>query len=233
MNNPAEQDSGAATSRVAEATTHDKPLSRSERKRLETRVRIIEAAERLMTEGSIDELKISDITAAADVGHGTFYLHFKTKNDVLVPIIQQRALHWDEVLQLHVRDMDDPAEVFSFCARHMARIMASDPLWRWFLQHSGVPVEDMRSAVGQFGSRDLGKGLMSGRFTLPEISVGMNFVMGGFVYSLLSAMEMPDPGKAMDQIIESMLRVLGVPLEEAKSIARNPLAPLEESYERN
>ena len=41
-----------------------------------------------MLAGPIDDIQIKHITEAADVGHGTFYLHFKSKYDVLVPIVQ-------------------------------------------------------------------------------------------------------------------------------------------------
>ena len=82
-----------------------------------TRERIIRAAEVLMEAKPIDEVIISDITNAADVGHGTYYLHFKSKNEVLVPIIQQRAIYWDDVIQRNVRDLQDPAEVLAFSSR--------------------------------------------------------------------------------------------------------------------
>ena len=137
-------------------------LSRVERKRRDTRNRIIAAAERLMTENPVDEITIQHITDAADIGHGTFYLHFKSKNDVLVPIIQKRAQFWDAKVQENIDGIEDPAEILAFASRHMGRVAVEDPLWRWFLQHSGVPVEDMRDAVGRFGARDFGKAFLGG-----------------------------------------------------------------------
>jgi AcrR family transcriptional regulator len=138
--------------------------SRVERKRQETRARIMAEAERLMREHPVDEVTIGDITEAADVGHGTFYLHFKSKYEVLVPIIKNYAEEIDRLIQATVQGFDDPAEVMAFSGRHMARSIIADPLWRWFLQHSGVPVEDMREVIGRFSGRDFGKGLLSGRF---------------------------------------------------------------------
>ena len=51
-------------------------LSRVERKRRDARDRIIRQAESLMRNQPIDDITIQDITDAADIGHGTFYLHF-------------------------------------------------------------------------------------------------------------------------------------------------------------
>ena len=122
-------------------------LSRVERNRQEKRARIVDAARQLMTQRPVAEVTIAEITEAADVGHGTFYLHFASKYEVLVPIVQERATYWDAQVRSQLGALTDPAEVFAFTARHMARIALKEPLWRWFLAHSGMPVEDMRAAV--------------------------------------------------------------------------------------
>ena len=77
----------------------EQKLTRSERKRLETRARIVSAADELMKTRPLDELTIAEITEAADVGHGTFYLHFKSKHEVVVPIFQQKTQQWDAAIQ--------------------------------------------------------------------------------------------------------------------------------------
>ncbi len=179
-----------------------------------------------MTENPVDEITLQHMTDAADIGHGTFYLHFKSKNDVLVPIIQKRAQFWDAKVQENIDGIEDPAEILAFASRHMGRVAVEDPLWRWFLQHSGVPVEDMRDAVGRFGARDFGKGLLSGRFQVPDLSVGTSFIFGAYVNTLLTSLELDDPGKAIDQMVEMMLRVVGLSPEEARDIAHRPLKSL-------
>ena len=174
----------------------------------------------------VAEVTIQDITDAADIGHGTFYLHFKSKYEVLVPIIQGEAMEWDRVIQNNLQGIDDPARIMAFSARHMARIIVADPLWRWFLQHSGVPVQAMKEALGRFSARDFSKGLLSGRFNVPEVRTGTSFLFGAFVSALLANFDARDPNEAIDQIIEMMLRVIGLSVEEAREIAHQPLKPL-------
>lgn len=58
-------------------------LSRHERRRLHTRKLLIQAALQLVLEKGFDALAIQDITDRADLGRGTFYLHFKDKIDVI------------------------------------------------------------------------------------------------------------------------------------------------------
>ena len=152
---------------VLERELRDEGLSRVERKRRDARLRIIRAAEELMAAQSVDAVTIADITRAADVGHGSFYLHFKSKYEVLIPVIQERAAAWDAFVQGHLSEIDDPARVVAFTARHMARAALRDPLWRWFLTHSGLPIDDMRAAIGRFGARDFRAGFESGTWKRP------------------------------------------------------------------
>jgi AcrR family transcriptional regulator len=202
-------------------------VSRVERKKRETRQNIVGAAQRLMNTRPVDEVTIQDITEEADVGHGTFYLHFKSKYEVLVPIVQARAAYWDAQVQSQLGDLQDPAEIFAFTARHMARVVLNEPLWRWFLAHSGVPIEDMRAAVGAFGARDVRRGFASGRFNVPDLRISTSFMFGAYVNSLLACLDLDEPEPALNQVVEMMLRVLGLSASEAQTIANAPLPPLE------
>ena len=58
-------------------------LSRRDRKREATRRDIYQAAMQLFAEKSFGEVTISEICEAADVGRGTFFLHFPTKAALL------------------------------------------------------------------------------------------------------------------------------------------------------
>ena len=58
--------------------------SRRERKKEQTRTRIIAAALDLFAQNGIDNVTVDDIAAAADIGKGTFYNYFETKEDIVV-----------------------------------------------------------------------------------------------------------------------------------------------------
>lgn len=216
-----------STARSPVANDETDSLSRVERKRRDTRDRIVLEAELLMRSRPIDEITIQNITDASNIGHGTFYLHFKSKYEVLIPIVEQEAIRWDEIIQRRVSDVDDPAIVLASSSRYMARVIVADPLWRWFLQHSGVPVDDMRQAIGRFGARDFGRGLMSGRFKVPELTIASSYMLGGFVNGLLASFDSADPNRTIDQMVEMFLRVVGLDPEEAEEIASLPLPELE------
>lgn len=207
-------------------TPADAGESRVARKRREARARIIAAAEALMRERAIEDVTIGDITSAADVGHGTFYLHFKSKYEVLLPIVRAAAEKWDDEIQAHLGDRDDPAEVVGLSTRYMARLLHGDPLWRWLLKEGGLPLELVKDAIGRFSARDFGRGLLSGRFQVTDLQATNNFMGGGFVAGLLASFASEDPGDAIDNMAELILRTLGLDVAEAARIAHQPLTPL-------
>jgi AcrR family transcriptional regulator len=200
------------------------PLSRVERKRQEARTRIVEAAAQLFRARGVDAVTIQEITAAADVGHGTFYLHFKTKTDVLLPIMVAEAAALDAKVQRHFPGPRDPAEVLATSSRYIASVIVRDALWRWFLRHSGVPGESMRAAFGRFSVRDFRAGLASGRFAAADPRTAATFCFGGYISVLLACIDAEDPQPMIDHAVETMLRVLGLNADEAADIAHRSIA---------
>jgi AcrR family transcriptional regulator len=62
----------------------DKPfVGRRERRANETRMRLFRCALALITERGLPNVKVEDITEAADVGKGTFFNYFESKDHVL------------------------------------------------------------------------------------------------------------------------------------------------------
>jgi AcrR family transcriptional regulator len=65
--------------------------NRRERRRVETRERIYRAALQIFAERGYLETTVEDITEAADVGKGTFFNYFPTKEHVLATYGEQRV----------------------------------------------------------------------------------------------------------------------------------------------
>jgi AcrR family transcriptional regulator len=76
-------------------------LGRREQKKEETRKRLLGTAIRLMTEQGFDDLTVEAIAVAADVGKGTIYNYFRTKEDIVVAFfvdlergVQSKLARW-------------------------------------------------------------------------------------------------------------------------------------------
>jgi AcrR family transcriptional regulator len=63
--------------------------NRFERRRERTRQELLAAAALVLAEKGLHETKVTDIAAAADVGVGTFYLHFATKEALFDALVEE------------------------------------------------------------------------------------------------------------------------------------------------
>src|SRR5438105_9812722 len=73
-------------------------LSRRERRRTETRERLLEAALRLLSERDFDAVTVEMITEAADVGKGTFFNYFANKEAIVAYLFESRLRLLTEIL---------------------------------------------------------------------------------------------------------------------------------------
>ncbi|HKN00529.1 MAG TPA: TetR/AcrR family transcriptional regulator [Candidatus Binataceae bacterium] len=88
----------------------ESPPNRFERRRGKTRIDLLEAAERVIARKGYYNTRIADIATEADVGLGTFYLHFKTKNEIFIELIDYGAGQLREDLIQAKAGVESPAE---------------------------------------------------------------------------------------------------------------------------
>lgn len=70
-------------SALAAPAAHPQPAGRRQRRAAETRIRLFRCALQLFAQRGFQNVTIEDITEAADVGKGTFFNYFETKDHVL------------------------------------------------------------------------------------------------------------------------------------------------------
>lgn len=197
-------------------------MTRFERRKASTRARIIEAAERLMRARGVDAVNVQDITNAADVGHGTFYLHFKTKGEVLRPMIEHLSEQVHARVNRAAHGTGDPALRVALGLRVFLRAIADDPLWCWYVS-SGPSFCDLVSEMGRQPAADLQAGLACGRFSVTDRPAAESFINSAVVGMITSIHEGANAADLADASAELVLRVLGVPKNEAAQIAFEPL----------
>lgn len=199
---------------------------RVQRKRELARQRILEAAERLFRSQEVEGVTIQEITEAADVGHGTFYTHFKTKMEVLVPIVESNAQNFTRRVDKLTESMEDSAAVVSISIRHLLRAIAKDPLWTWFLSNAQLPMDEFRKGVGNSGRRDILEGVKNKRFTPFREKTLEPFLIGALIGVVRERTHDITNNHAAEDSAQMVLQLLGLDEAEAKQIAYQELPPL-------
>ena len=77
---------------------------------MSTRDRIIETADRLFYQQGFEATSFADIASAVGISRGNFYHHFKTKDDILDAVINQRLANTEQMLDHWEVTGNDPAE---------------------------------------------------------------------------------------------------------------------------
>ncbi|WP_336079354.1 TetR/AcrR family transcriptional regulator [Thalassospira sp. CH_XMU1448-2] len=77
---------------------------------MSTRDRIIETADRLFYQQGFEATSFADIASAVGISRGNFYHHFKTKDDILDAVINQRLANTEQMLDRWEISGNDPSE---------------------------------------------------------------------------------------------------------------------------
>ena len=102
-------------------------VSRLDRRKARTRQALIDAAVRLIAEGRGERASIAEITEEADIGFGSFYNHFGSKEQLFGTASGELLEQWGQVIDRACADISDPAEVFAVLLRISGRLGWTHP----------------------------------------------------------------------------------------------------------
>ncbi|MFE9768314.1 TetR/AcrR family transcriptional regulator [Streptomyces sp. NPDC005808] len=204
------------------------PRNRFERRRAETRQALVRAARQILAETGDTSASIQAIADRADVGFGTFYNHFESKAELFDAAVLDALEELGQAFDEHLRDIDDPAELLAGGFRLTARLANSRPELMQVLRHRALSHLHSDSGLAPRAIRDVEAGMHSGRFTITDPTAAVT-ALGGSLLALVElrfAYPERDGDEAASSLVEMLLRMLGVPPEDAREIAWRPLPDL-------
>ena len=214
---------------AAPAAGAPRATSRLDRRKARTRQALIDAALRLIGEGRGDRASIQEITEAADIGFGSFYNHFDSKEQLFATASQEVLERWGQLIDRATAGITDPAELFAVGLRISGRLGWTHPDIAGFLTGAGLDALDIPVGLAPRALRDIEAGQATGRFTVPDAEIALSAVAGGLLGLLRMCQRHPErvDEAAVDQLAEAELRLLGVPADEAARLTALPLPPIE------
>ncbi len=200
------------------------PPSRLERRKQRTRAALIGAAQRLIAEGKVN-VPVLEITRVADVGMGSFYNHFDSKEQLFEAAVADVLDAHGAMLDRLTESIDDPAETFATSFRLTGRLFRRRPQESEILLASGPALLSSDRGLAPRALRDIRAGVEAGRFRVddPELALAM---AGGALLGLGKLLRDDpdrDDARAADSVTESVLRLFGLSPAEAHAICQRPL----------
>ncbi|MEU0540431.1 helix-turn-helix domain-containing protein [Nocardia sp. NPDC005978] len=203
--------------------------TRTDRRRERTRNALLGAARKFLSEGR-SAVSIQDITDAADVGFGSFYNHFDSKEQLFDEAVRSALQVYSEMRDGIVALYDDPAEVFAVSFRMTGRLQRRLPEMVKVVLNSGMAVMLRDEGLAPRARRDIRAAQEAGRFEPMDADLAV-MAAGGALLGLLQLLD-ADPAADADALSDEMtfrvLRMFGMNSRTARRLSSGDLPEIPE-----
>ena len=206
--------------------------NRLERRKMRTRAALIRAAQAFVAAGKLN-VPVLEITQAADVGMGSFYNHFDSKEQLFQAAVNEVLDEVGAILDKLNAEGEDPAETFARSFRLIGRLFRRRPEMSRVLLNTGLTMISADRGLTPRALRDISVAARAGRFTVDDpllaLSVAGGALMG--LGQLLHDEPERNDAEAADRVTRDVLMMFGLPADEAAEVCRRPLPDLDELTE--
>jgi AcrR family transcriptional regulator len=211
--------------------TEARPVAdnRLERRKMRTRAALIRAAQAFVAAGKLN-VPVLEITQAADVGMGSFYNHFDSKEELFQAAVNEVLDELGAILDKLTGEGEDPAETFARSFRLVGRLFRQRPEMSRVLLNTGLTLISADRGLAPRALRDIDAATRAGRFSVDDPVLGLA-VAGGALMGLgqlLHDQPERDDAETADRVTRDVLIMFGLPADAAAEICRRPLPDLDE-----
>jgi AcrR family transcriptional regulator len=214
--------SGPSTQGIG--TAIGKPgTDRRARRRAATRAKLIEAARTTFARQGVDATRIKEITEEADVGFGSFYNYFDSKEAIVAAVVEEAATEAAQAIDAATKDLEDPAEVVAVAHRSLIDRARRDTETGWLFVRLEVSHDIVFAALGPYATRDLRRGLKAGRFDVDDPALALVASGGALLAVIRAVLQGRAKAGAAERHAAYVLRMFGLAADDAAEVARRPL----------
>ena len=203
--------------------------TRGKGKRERTRARLIDAAAELIASGGADSATIVEITATAGLASGTFYNHFKSREELItetvLSIMEQIAARINAAGQTE----QDIIVRLAAGTRRFLDITHNHPTWSWAVLRAVDYLPGLRPQVYRYIGSTVHIGHERGQFSNEDDFT--LYILNSMLFAALRARLTGKCGpEAGSHVAELQLRALGVDVARAHAAANQPIASVDFSW---
>ncbi len=202
--------------------------NRLERRKHRTRAALIKAAQGFIAVGTVN-VPVLEITQAADVGMGSFYNHFDSKEQLFEAALNEIFDRFGALLD-RLPPVDDPAELFARSFRLTIRWLRRRPDEVRVLLNIGLGRLLSDRGLAPRARRDIKAANQCGRFQIDDLELAVTLAAGALfgLVQLLNDQPERDDAHAADRLAQDLLVVYGLSAEEAQEVCMRALPDLDD-----
>lgn len=199
-----------------------KSESRMDRKRRRNRQALIKAAYEVISSQGIDSTTMQEISDVADVGLGTIYNYFESKEDLVMQVMVLVMDHMAHRIQEVTDTFSDSAQVCAYGYWSLMDQAMTDPRWHWLINRPDVFADAMFKCFGPYAIRDMKNGVAEGRYRVDDPDLVWRQTAWAIVGVILAVDQKEIPISCLEDAVVNLLYLLGVDRVEAREIAQRP-----------
>lgn len=191
---------------------------------------LVRAGYQVITQKGIDAATMLEISELADVGAGTVYSYFKSKNELAVAVLEEIMNNLAKRIESVTDTFQDPAQVYAYGVRTVIETATQDVRWKQILDRSELISNAMYLRMGPYAIRDLRLATAAGRFSASD----PDFVWRMTTYAIIGVSRSINrndlDASCIDETVVRLLCMAGIGIEEARKLSdcRLPAIALEE-----
>ncbi|RJG01037.1 TetR/AcrR family transcriptional regulator [Noviherbaspirillum sedimenti] len=189
------------------------------RRRRRNREALISAACTVMAEKGIDAATMLEIAQLADVGAGTVYNYFKSKDELAIAVLEEMMHDLALQIEKQTSSVDDAARVYAFGIATVLNEATNNLNWKQLLYRSEVIADALYRRMGPFAIRDIRRAVEAGRFNTPDADLVWRLTSHAIVGASLSINAGQLAGDVKREIVIRLLCMNGMGADEALALA--------------
>lgn len=193
------------------------------RRQRRNREALVKAACTVMTEKGIDAATMLEIAELADVGAGTVYNYFKSKDELAVAVLEEMMHELALQIEGATVAVKDPAEVYAFGIRTVLETATTDLSWKQMLYRSEVIADALFRRMGPFAIRDLRNAVSAGRFPTCDPDLVWRLTSHAVVGVSIAITTGQLAASIKNEIIVQLLCMTGIGVALATELAGRPI----------
>jgi len=184
-------------------------LTRAERRKIQTYDTLKQSAMMLFMARGYDQLTIKAITDHADLGYGTFYLHFESKDDIVWAVLEEWLEVETEATNQRVLHLEHPVREYVSWIYYFEDLRERGEMFIMLFGKNGSATlyQNMIDYLARLHKRNLNAGTYSfGQAVQPDVSFMAQFAAGAMMNLTLWWLE-SDNDHSAQEMADAMFRM--------------------------